>query len=86
MVSLNALSNLARAAQFMLPRRQHRRAVTACMALANIVKSSLGPVGLDKMLVRPSSASHEPCLSVAVHCNLATLLRAGGQHWGRDNN
>ena len=25
--------------------------VTACMALANIVKSSLGPVGLDKMLV-----------------------------------
>lgn len=27
------------------------RIVTACMALANIVKSSLGPVGLDKMLV-----------------------------------
>ena len=26
-------------------------AVTACLALANIVKSSLGPVGLDKMLV-----------------------------------
>jgi hypothetical protein len=26
--------------------------VTACLALANIVKSSLGPVGLDKMLVR----------------------------------
>lgn len=25
--------------------------VTACMAVANIVKSSLGPVGLDKMLV-----------------------------------
>jgi T-complex protein 1 subunit alpha len=25
--------------------------VTACMALSNIVKSSLGPVGLDKMLV-----------------------------------
>lgn len=25
--------------------------VTACLALANIVKSSLGPVGLDKMLV-----------------------------------
>ncbi|CAI5531787.1 unnamed protein product [Closterium sp. Naga37s-1] len=25
--------------------------VTACMAIANIVKSSLGPVGLDKMLV-----------------------------------
>ena len=25
--------------------------VTACMALANIVKTSLGPVGLDKMLV-----------------------------------
>ena len=24
----------------------------ACMAVANIVKSSLGPVGLDKMLVR----------------------------------
>jgi hypothetical protein len=28
------------------------RAVTACVALANIVRSSLGPVGLDKMLVR----------------------------------
>lgn len=27
-------------------------AVTACVAIANIVKSSLGPVGLDKMLVR----------------------------------
>ena len=26
-------------------------AVTACLALANIVKTSLGPVGLDKMLV-----------------------------------
>lgn len=26
--------------------------VTACFAIANIVKSSLGPVGLDKMLVR----------------------------------
>ena len=26
--------------------------VTACVAIANIVKSSLGPVGLDKMLVR----------------------------------
>lgn len=26
-------------------------AATACMAVANIVKSSLGPVGLDKMLV-----------------------------------
>lgn len=26
--------------------------VTAAMAIANIVKSSLGPVGLDKMLVR----------------------------------
>merc|ERR1719264_265770 len=24
---------------------------TACMAIANVVKSSLGPVGLDKMLV-----------------------------------
>lgn len=30
----------------------HRRAVTACTALANILKTSLGPVGLDKMLVR----------------------------------
>ena len=27
-------------------------AVTACMALANVIKSSLGPTGLDKMLVR----------------------------------
>lgn len=26
--------------------------VTACLAIANIVKSTLGPVGLDKMLVR----------------------------------
>jgi chaperonin GroEL (HSP60 family) len=26
-------------------------AVMACQAIANIVKSSLGPVGLDKMLV-----------------------------------
>lgn len=25
--------------------------VTACVSIANIVKSSLGPVGLDKMLV-----------------------------------
>ena len=25
--------------------------VTAAMAIANVVKSSLGPVGLDKMLV-----------------------------------
>merc|ERR1719264_1149375 len=25
--------------------------VMACMAIANVVKSSLGPVGLDKMLV-----------------------------------
>jgi len=31
--------------------RPFRPAVTACVALANIVKSSLGPVGLDKMLV-----------------------------------
>lgn len=28
-----------------------KTAVTACVALANIVKSSLGPEGLDKMLV-----------------------------------
>ena len=28
----------------------------ACMAVANIVKSSLGPVGLDKMLVELDSA------------------------------
>ena len=26
--------------------------VVACLAIANVVKSSLGPVGLDKMLVR----------------------------------
>jgi T-complex protein 1 subunit alpha len=32
-------------------RRSFAAAVTACMALSNIVKSSLGPVGLDKMLV-----------------------------------
>jgi len=25
--------------------------VTACLSVANVVKSSLGPVGLDKMLV-----------------------------------
>lgn len=29
----------------------HNSTATACMAVANIVKSSLGPVGLDKMLV-----------------------------------
>lgn len=29
----------------------------ACLAVANIVKSSLGPVGLDKMLVRLSDIS-----------------------------
>ena len=28
-----------------------RRAVIAAVSVANIVKSSLGPVGLDKMLV-----------------------------------
>lgn len=33
------------------PRPPESRAVVACAALANIVKSSLGPVGLDKMLV-----------------------------------
>lgn len=33
--------------------------VMACSAIANIVKSSLGPVGLDKMLVR--AASCFPC-------------------------
>jgi hypothetical protein len=26
--------------------------VTACLAIANIVKSTLGPIGLDKMMVR----------------------------------
>lgn len=31
------------------------RAVTACTALANILKTSLGPVGLDKMMVRGDS-------------------------------
>jgi len=30
---------------------RRRRVVTAAVAIANIVKSSLGPVGLDKMLV-----------------------------------
>lgn len=33
--------------------------VMACSAIANIVKSSLGPVGLDKMLVR--AAACLPC-------------------------
>ena len=32
--------------------------VTACAAIANIVKSSLGPVGLDKMLVDDVGVSH----------------------------
>jgi T-complex protein 1 subunit alpha len=30
---------------------QRNTVVTACVALANIVKTSFGPVGLDKMLV-----------------------------------
>ena len=34
-----------------LRRPLHNSTATACMAVANIVKSSLGPVGLDKMLV-----------------------------------
>jgi hypothetical protein len=34
--------------------------VTACVALANIVKSSLGPVGLDKMLVRRAPRAERP--------------------------
>jgi hypothetical protein len=38
--------------------------VTACVALANIVKSSLGPVGLDKMLVRLCVASPAPAAFV----------------------
>lgn len=33
-----------------------RRAVNACVAIANIVKSSLGPVGLDKARLRCGSA------------------------------
>jgi len=38
-------------------------AVTACLAVSNIVKSSLGPVGLDKMLVRPAGDRAPPCVS-----------------------
>jgi uncharacterized membrane protein len=30
---------------------RYLRAVTAAMSIANIVKSSLGPLGLDKMMV-----------------------------------
>jgi hypothetical protein len=32
--------------------------VTACLAISNIVKSTLGPVGLDKMLVRVRVLPH----------------------------
>ena len=37
----------------------------ACMAVANIVKSSLGPVGLDKMLVL--------CFNPVLVCRLIKL-------------
>lgn len=36
--------------------------VTACVAIANIVKSTLGPVGLDKMLVRRVFSAYFRCL------------------------
>jgi len=40
--------------------------VTAVSAIANIVKTSLGPVGLDK--VRGSAAKRAPCTLVCVCC------------------
>lgn len=43
--------------------------VTAAMAIANIVKSSLGPVGLDKMLVRGRGRGRgRVSVSVCVDC------------------
>lgn len=42
--------------------------VTAASAIANIVKSSLGPVGLDKMLVDDIGVSNITLLSVRRTC------------------
>jgi len=39
--------------------------VMACVAVANVVKSSLGPVGLDKMLVCVHEGIHVRCGAVA---------------------
>ena len=36
--------------------------VTACLAIANVIKSSLGPTGLDKVLVSPVRVSAPPRL------------------------
>ena len=54
--------------------------VMACMAIANIVKTSLGPVGLDKMLVDDigdttvTNDGMECCRhTVSVSCNLEPL-------------
>ena len=75
-------------------------AVTACVALANIVRSSLGPVGLDKMLVR-GVPRPPPCVCArggrararARARLLAALVPprrvgcggAGRRHWRRDD-
>lgn len=42
--------------------------VTAASAIANIVKSSLGPVGLDKMLVDDIGVSNVTLTSVRSAC------------------
>lgn len=64
LLPFDVIVSLGKSGAFTAPRCRQRvhpypspDAVTACMALANIVKSSLGPVGLDKMLVRALSIS-----------------------------
>lgn len=42
--------------------------VTAASAIANIVKSSLGPVGLDKMLVDDIGVSYITLASIRRAC------------------
>ena len=66
--------------------------VTACIAIANIVKSTLGPVGLDKMLVRWASLClhfslhplRRPAVFSASHkadCLVCVKHVSGGRNW-----
>ena len=44
--------------------------VTAALAIANIVKSSLGPLGLDKMLLdNMGEPHHRPLVCTIVHAD-----------------
>lgn len=53
-------------------------AVTACTALANILKTSLGPVGLDKMMVRGWGAVAAAAAAGAVVVVMERCLQKGG--------